>query len=430
MSDIDTLISEFKRTKWASKPFERMVEIVVGNPDQVRGLVEKIVSELPQGGTFLDAALTFMPESEWPALVEYAMDHFDRDHENEAAESILASASLQSPKSMHELLDRLFQNPPNKSSYYASWPWRESQNTHSDFLEQLVLHSDLSESKLEAWRRALESRYEPVLTQFLNLANEVDLNFHLRKQGIHGSVTLNNYLRLVGYEFIEDNLRRLVTEDVYHIIFPPGYMEEDRPWLKPIRHPTWVGSSDETISEVQFGGKGAETCGHCGGTLHNLLSFDSLPSTLGVQSLSKLSLQTCLSCLGWSAASLFYKHDSSGVPQAIGALDKHITPQFPAEPLLVCRASIVKMPRRWFWQDWGLSNSRENLNRVGGEPCWVQDAEYPVCPQCSSTMKFLFQLDSDLPASDGGEWLWGSGGICYGFWCDSCRVSGFSWQCT
>lgn len=45
-------------------------------------------------------------------------------------------------------------------------------------------------------------------------------------------------------------------------------------------------------------------------------------------------------------------------------------------------------------------------------------------------MTFLLQLDSDLPTEDGGEWLWGSGGIGYLFWCDSCKVSGLLWQCT
>ncbi|MBT9587318.1 hypothetical protein IV102_28510 [bacterium] len=29
-----------------------------------------------------------------------------------------------------------------------------------------------------------------------------------------------------------------------------------------------------------------------------------------------------------------------------------------------------------------------------------------------------------------GEFLWGSGGIGYGQWCDTCKVSGYFWQCT
>lgn len=41
-------------------------------------------------------------------------------------------------------------------------------------------------------------------------------------------------------------------------------------------------------------------------------------------------------------------------------------------------------------------------------------------------MRFLLQLDSGL--DDGC--LWGSGGILYVFWCDTCRVSNQTWQCT
>ncbi|RJG26900.1 hypothetical protein DQX05_02445 [Paenibacillus thiaminolyticus] len=42
----------------------------------------------------------------------------------------------------------------------------------------------------------------------------------------------------------------------------------------------------------------------------------------------------------------------------------------------------------------------------------------------------LHQLDSELPLADGQEWMWGSGGIGYLFWCDRCKVSGHLWQCT
>ena len=85
-------------------------------------------------------------------------------------------------------------------------------------------------------------------------------------------------------------------------------------------------------------------------------------------------------------------------------------------------------------QDWGLSNGRQNLHRIGGHPCWIQSAEYLECPLCENTMSFLFQLDSDLltkaPGSESREFLWGSGGICYAQWCDHCKVSEYLWQCT
>ena len=50
-----------------------------------------------------------------------------------------------------------------------------------------------------------------------------------------------------------------------------------------------------------------------------------------------------------------------------------------------------------------MSNSRENLNCLGGEPTWVEDAEYPECPACGDLMAHLMQLDSDLPTADGAS---------------------------
>jgi hypothetical protein len=45
-------------------------------------------------------------------------------------------------------------------------------------------------------------------------------------------------------------------------------------------------------------------------------------------------------------------------------------------------------------------------------------------------MSFLLQLDSELVTQEEAEWLWGSGGIGYFFWCDGCKISGGLYQCT
>jgi hypothetical protein len=127
---------------------------------------------------------------------------------------------------------------------------------------------------------------------------------------------------------------------------------------------------------------------------------------------------------------LFYRHDTEGRPVPLNTMTSRLTPQFPARPLIETAARLVKTPSRWRWQDWALSNNRENLHRVGGHPCWVQEAEYPRCPDCAQTMSFLLQFDSHLPVSEGEEFLWGSGGIGYAFWCDRCRTSALHWQST
>lgn len=88
------------------------------------------------------------------------------------------------------------------------------------------------------------------------------------------------------------------------------------------------------------------------------------------------------------------------------------------------------VPKRWHKQDWALSNGRQNLSRIGGEPSWIQGAQVPTCPICGEKMEFLMQLDSGLPSGEDGELLFGSGGILYVFWCEKSRVSAFFMQCT
>jgi hypothetical protein len=71
---------------------------------------------------------------------------------------------------------------------------------------------------------------------------------------------------------------------------------------------------------------------------------------------------------------------------------------------------------------WGLSNDRENLHRVGGEPTWIQNADYPSCPGCTRTMSAAGQI----AVAD----LWNFEGICYLLWCDPCAISAVVYQQT
>lgn len=146
-----------------------------------------------------------------------------------------------------------------------------------------------------------------------------------------------------------------------------------------------------------------------------MLDLGHVPNGLGVTGLPRLELATCLSCLGWERQPLFYRHDGTGRPKNVGYDGPVVRPQFPVGPLMETGGGIEATPRRWRWQDWGLSNSRENLNRLGGEPCWVQDAEFPGCPSCAEPMSHLLQLDSDLPTADGGRMALGERGhrICF-----------------
>jgi hypothetical protein len=72
---------------------------------------------------------------------------------------------------------------------------------------------------------------------------------------------------------------------------------------------------------------------------------------------------------------------------------------------------------------WAIASGRQNLNRLGGHPAWVQSAEYPDCPDCGRAMGFLLQLEAGLPGAEGGAAF--DEGVLYGYWGDACRVSAY-----
>ncbi|HAB17894.1 MAG TPA: hypothetical protein PLX89_18135 [Verrucomicrobiota bacterium] len=64
--------------------------------------------------------------------------------------------------------------------------------------------------------------------------------------------------------------------------------------------------------------------------------------------------------------------------------------------------------------------STATTSQVGGLPSWVQNAEYPGCPDCQKTMTFIAQLDNGhFPGNEG---------IYYAFLCGACRVTATTYQ--
>jgi hypothetical protein len=64
-----------------------------------------------------------------------------------------------------------------------------------------------------------------------------------------------------------------------------------------------------------------------------------------------------------------------------------------------------------------------NFSQLGGHPTWIQDAEYPRCPDCRKTMLFLGQIDNHD--------LWElAEGMYYAFICPNCRTTATNYQQT
>ena len=230
----------------------------------------------------------------------------------------------------------------------------------------------------------------------------------------------------IGFGGEKFRLKRYCGQRVYHIIFPRGYFGAPYAPHLAKHHPTWRFEGGEV--GYKLGGDLDEPDGDAQNPLFHLITLDPLPRDLPVRSLPRLILAAHVREVN-EGEIVFYEHDAQGMPRRIG---KRTQVEYAFdEPIKECEVALAPTVARWAAQDWGMSNSRQNLARIGGEPSWIQGALVPTCPICSEKMEFLMQLDSELPSCEqGGELLFGSGGILYVFWCERTRVSAFFMQCT
>lgn len=421
---IESIIRSLKENGVQAAPIAEALDLATTHPNAVIDLAIAVLREYPKGGTFLDDALSYLPQEKWPDIVSTALDTLEQSGKNDAASSIIEYASLQSPTALHSQLDRIFLLQPNESCYFECDPWRESGGRHFDFLRNVIEQSTSSDDeRSRAWSALFETRHTMLIDYAIRVAADITrANWSLEDW-------VQCHLHRVGFQMVNESFQRITPDLCYHLQFPDEIFESQiRPfWLERV-HQTW--KLTDSIQPIPFGGLSEGLCSLCGKMLHRLLILDPIPPGLGITQMKRLEIATCLSCLGWERMPLFYQHQEDGPPRNIGYDGSTVKPKIPAGPLRESTIGLAPTPRRWYWQSWGSSNGRQNMNRIGGEPCWVQDAHYPNCPTCLKLMPFLFQLDSNLPRADDGEWLWGSGGCGYGFWCDKCKVSGIHWQCT
>lgn len=401
---------------WASglkaEPWRAARAIALEAPEEIRPLAELLLARPPRNKVFFDALLSFLPREDWKPLAAAAVLRLQTDPENEIAESIVEYGSLQAAEALSCELEALFRVERFFTSRHAPSAWRGASDEAIPFLERALTRGD-PEERLRAFRCLLEMRRPGALAAAAASARGLELDAEL----------LMAHLHEVGFEQRGGAFFRLFEVAPLHLAFPPEYAGSLPEHTLRDLHPTWASPAPGQVA--RFGGRGAGRCTVCLEQSHHLLTLDPIPACASISRLSRLQLDSCLSCLGWSVPVLWSRHERDGTPNALSC-DARKEPEFPAAPLGEVEVRLVRLDPRWDWQDWGASNSRENLHRLGGHPTWVQSAEYPTCPGCRSTMRFLLQLDSEL---DKG-WLWGSGGILYVFWCDRCTISGQLWQCT
>ena len=396
--------------------YQNVVDLAAEDPARLTDLVLEGASRLAKASTAIDASLALVPESRLADVADHSVEALrtGADRKRSQAAALIARLSLQAPLTLQDHLGSLWDIAPNEGSYYSTWPWRAARS--GEAIEQLtatLLDPD-PEVVRRGWRCLTESR--------------TPLGWAAAIAAVGSRVADDQWSRgcfdLVGLEPTSNGYRKLFPERTMHVVFPEGFLRPPR-WAGVegrLDNPTWQPPGED-IATGSFGGSIDEPCRVCGKALHRLLSIEEHDAIEVPR-----NVVTCLSCVGWSEPILFFSHDGDDVRPA-GWQVAQQQPQFPADPLPATPIRIVESPSRWQLQDWATSNGQENLNRVGGEPTWIQSPDYPPCPECQRRMTFAMQFDS-LDIDGGPWWLWGSGGILYVVWCANCSVSATFWQCT
>jgi hypothetical protein len=409
--------------------YDTLLPMLRDEREQALPLALLILEKVRNGGTVFDHLLSYLTEQEFATALDAAVAKL-KAGVSESAESLIAHASLQFPHLLAPHLRDLYTLEVNSGGLAEHMPWQSADVGERAILKELLVSGATLAERERAWLRMLQTR-DPECVLFAAKNEPV---------GRRRAVDVETELLWVGMEVRRGEARCLHSAKSFHIIFPIGYLDDDsRPaWLSRTLHPTW--SLDEPGQFAgQFGGQIGRPCGICGVQLQSLIDLEDASNVLPVRP-GRIILCTCAFCVCFT--DLFFRHDTDGTPTPIalprrsvkrGVRNRRVwwrpSSWFRMEPLEPSPVSLVPSsvrfvpsPGRWATQDWGRSNDRENLNRIGGEPSWIQAPYYLSCPLCLETMLFVAQLDSELPSA-GEECLFWAGGICYLFWCDRCRVS-------
>ncbi len=395
------------------------------HPEQILQLTIGVLDASPNCRRFESSMLGLMPLFDWDLLVAYAIKMFQNSH---IAEEIVRFAALQKPDSIHPYLDTF--TISGKNRWNAPSPaWRGSGSLdQTRLLRQMASSETLTfEDRVCAFSLLLATRDEQVILDAISKARATQLFSDDNQELFH------LHLETVGLELNGSSICKLHSDEVLHIAFPKEYFAEEEPAFgarDKTYQPTWQLQEQSQIRpDAIIGGLIEAHCKICSKQLYRLIEITNRSVLSDFYKNAPLTFVTCLTCQGKTGMyELFFAHGPSGeidhLYEGEPIASKVVEPAF-----AYTEVNLVDNGPRWTIQDATLSNSWENLHRVGGSPTWVQDTEYLKCPKCSKTMYFGAQIDSDLKLTDGSEWMWGDSGICYLYFCGHCSVTGVSYQC-
>ena len=407
MSDLVAQLKNLwgKDYKNASTLLER---IAAEHPEQMVDVVSWLLESRASFGRKL---LDLLPLTDYPTIVKVALDLWESDLQYKEPQTVLSAACEQAPTALHPHLDTFWRlwHQSGEWLVYPHSAWHESELIHFDFLSKIA--ADPNRNFRERLNAAvcLLTTHHPKAFEFVkSIGAAFEPNYSFDWLLLHD-----------GYVEKDNGYRRLYSEPPLHVIFPRNYWgQENSHKHTPTR--TWDLHDDLPVYE--FGGMHEAVCSGCQKPLHRLIILNPIPSELGIQSVSSLTLAACLRCLGWKRETivLYYQHDERGQPQSVPYPESQDAENQYAQPL---RETPVQLANKGSRRRW------DGGHRFGGYPTWLQNPEFPECKVCNEPMQHLFQFDDDLRGLNGG-WMWGADtAYCHGYWCDTCRISAWYWEC-
>jgi hypothetical protein len=185
-------------------------------------------------------------------------------------------------------------------------------------------------------------------------------------------------------------------------------------------HPTWALDDAANAIPVLFGGVRDDA--RAAASTIAVLRIEDLAALVPGSTFGAIDIDLPADLL-FDLTRAHAAHDERGRLRSLALDDGRDASDQCDRALVRCEARLVPTPARFVHQDWAGANRRENLNRFGGEPTFIQGPEYPTCPSCSEVMRFLMQLELGLPCVDDTNLE--ESGIDYAFLCTACRVT--SW---
>lgn len=375
----------------------------------------------------LDFSVSFLTEEQLDTLIVEALDLLKKGH-NKGAVQVILEASWQFPELLHKYLDVLTTLKSYFDFDYYSFFWRYAPPSKIALLQKKLQAPETSVSdKLELFECLLQTRDLAAVQFAYQFA--IDTNLIPEAYGVLGTDRIIAYLEAIGFTVKNKTIVRYCYQPTYHLQFSRNYFKfpgpnraSDPPTLSDFSHPAWNLSPEK--GPYRFGGVLQDDEKK---PFAHIITLDPIPEGLPISGFKKLTLGVHIAAME-NIGIVYYKHDTSGNPHSIESrISECQDEEMWLLPIKETQISLARTPQRWTLQDW---NSTENLFKIGGEPTWIQCADTLSCSECKTKMDFLMQLDTGLPDIKNGEVWFGSGGICYIFWCDACNVSGYMRQYT